>query len=197
MKQIILNFVLLIALAATNVGVWQNTTVIESTDSELRSSLTLVTQELECVEEELSSLKMDYEDFKLKDTTLLETFGLEELSSPDEKNSWKKMDGTFVSLLKEAEAVSGFRWRINSGYRTCSHNKNLIKRGYKAAKNSWHMDGNAVDISASTSAYRKLILNSLKHIGIVKGIKVYPAHIHVQWKNDHDLWNQKDLIAMK
>jgi zinc D-Ala-D-Ala carboxypeptidase len=56
------------------------------------------------------------------------------------------LDKDLLPLLKTLEKQIGHDLKITSGYRCVSHNEDLIKRGYKAAKNSFHLKGMAVDI---------------------------------------------------
>lgn len=168
--------------------------------NELQDNHQTLVESHECLKQDFQTLEGTFNDYVASDT-LLDKLNLGEFSSPDDKGSWKKMNPEFVALVQEAMALSGFKWQITSGFRTCSHNKRLIKRGYPAARNSWHMpdpntgEGHAADILAVTKGKQRLIVNSLKKAGITSGIKVYKHHVHVQWKNDSNKW--ENTLVMK
>jgi len=84
------------------------------------------------------------------------------------------MDSQFLTKLESAREIAGIPFRITSGYRTKEYNEDLLKRGYKASKNSSHLIGVAADIAVSSGSERYIILNALikagfKRIGVAKG----------------------------
>ena len=105
-------------------------------------------------------------------------FKLSEFDSPDLKGSGALMDETFIDMLIEARAKANIPFKINSGYRTKEYNKSLLKRGYKASKNSSHLKGCAADIHCVDSTSRFIIYNSLIDAGFTR-IGVAKNFIHV------------------
>ena len=53
----------------------------------------------------------------------LKYFKLTEFDSPDEVGSGYKMDKEFLIKLDYARGIAGIPFKINSGFRTKSHNK--------------------------------------------------------------------------
>ena len=111
-------------------------------------------------------------------------FTYEEFDSPDEKGSGKSfMDKTFLSLLDRAREEAGVPFKITSGFRTQAYNKDLLKRGYKASKNSSHLKGCAADISCKSSDKRLKIVKALIKVGYTR-LGIAKSFIHVD--NDPD-----------
>ena len=100
-------------------------------------------------------------------------FEIQEFDSPDLPNSGINMDNAFLQMLDDARGIAGIAFNITSGYRTKEYNKDLLKRGYKASKNSSHLVGKAADISVQSGSERYIIINALikagfKRIGVAK-----------------------------
>ena len=100
-------------------------------------------------------------------------FETQEFDSPDLPNSGINMDNAFLQMLDDARGIAGIPFKITSGYRTKEYNKDLLKRGYKASKNSSHLVGKAADISVQSGNERYIIINALikagfKRIGVAK-----------------------------
>jgi hypothetical protein len=55
----------------------------------------------------------------------LENFNLSEFDSPDLTGSGSKMNPDFLLKLDKARGIAGVPFKINSGYRTESHNKKV------------------------------------------------------------------------
>lgn len=91
-----------------------------------------------------------------------------EFDSPDVKGSGKLMDKTFLSMLDDARNIANIPFIITSGYRTEKYNKDLIKRGYKASKDSSHLKGLACDIKCVDSRSRFIISNALIQAGFTR-----------------------------
>ena len=87
-------------------------------------------------------------------------FSAAEFASPDLEDSGFKMDSTFVYMLDSARTIAGVPFKINSGYRSASHNK-LVG----GVENSAHTKGHAADIKVENSNERKIILESLQKVG--------------------------------
>lgn len=107
-------------------------------------------------------------------------FKTEEFDSPDEKGSGKKMNQDFLNKLNQARHIAKIPFRINSGYRTPSHN---LKVGGRAG--SSHIKGLAADIGYNGSRERYLILNALIQVGINR-IGIAKSFIHCDVDNSKD-----------
>ena len=107
----------------------------------------------------------------------LNYFSLSEFDCPSLPNSGKNMDIQFLSKLEEAREIAGIPFKITSGYRTKEYNEDLLKRGYKASKNSSHLIGVAADIAVGSGNERYIILNALIRAGF-KRIGVAKTFIH-------------------
>ena len=95
-------------------------------------------------------------------------FNLNEFDSPDFPNSGVNMDKDFLERLEQAREIAGIPFRITSGFRTESHNKEV-----GGVPNSSHLIGVASDIAVSSGSERYIILNALikagfKRIGVAK-----------------------------
>jgi len=78
------------------------------------------------------------------------------------------MDKGFLNLLDNIRSDSGVVMKINSGYRTKSHNEKI-----GGSPNSSHMKGIAVDVHCTSSVDRKRLIfaaldNGVKRIGVAK-----------------------------
>lgn len=95
-------------------------------------------------------------------------FTLDDFDSPDEVGSGSNMQSSTLEMLDNARDIAGIPFKINSGFRTKSHN------AYVGGKeNSSHLYGYAVDIFVTSSAQRATVLNALikagfRRIGIAK-----------------------------
>ena len=107
-------------------------------------------------------------------------FELHEFDSPDQEGSGSGMDCEFLDKLDIARGFAGISFKINSGFRTVSHNK---KVGGK--QKSSHLVGLAVDISCTDSRSRFLIIRALLKAGLSR-IGVASSFIHVDDDPDKD-----------
>ena len=89
-----------------------------------------------------------------------------------------KMDKEFLFKLDRAREVAQIPFKINSAYRTPEHN---AKIGGKP--NSSHLKGLAVDISATDSRQRFIVLKALIEVGFNR-IGVAKTFIHVDDDKD-------------
>ena len=103
----------------------------------------------------------------------LKYFNYDEFDSPDEKGSFINMDRDFLLMLDEARGIAKTSFKINSGFRSETHNK---KVGGKA--NSSHLSGKAVDIACNTSRDRFKILSALQEVGFNR-FGIADTFIHV------------------
>lgn len=92
-------------------------------------------------------------------------FNLKEFDSPDEVGSGGKMRAEFLRRLDTARHISQTPYIITSGFRSIAANNDLIKRGYRASRNSSHLKGWAADIQANDSRTRHRILKGLIEAG--------------------------------
>ena len=113
----------------------------------------------------------------------LKYFNLTEFDSPDEVGSGYRMDKDFLYRLDTARGIAGIPFKINSGYRTESHNTYVGGR-----VGSSHKKGLAVDIGYYGSRERYLILNSLMQVGFTRfGIAKTFIHCDVDKSKDPDV----------
>jgi uncharacterized protein YcbK (DUF882 family) len=103
----------------------------------------------------------------------LENFNLSEFDSPDLIGSGSKMNPDFLLKLDKARGIAGVPFKINSGYRTESHNKKV-----GGTPNSAHTKGFAADIAYSTGTDGYKILTALHQVGFTR-IGIYKSWIHV------------------
>jgi len=97
----------------------------------------------------------------------------------------ENMDLDFLAKLDEAREFAGIPFIINSAYRSPEHN---AKIGGKP--NSSHLKGLAVDIKATDSRTRFLVLNALISVGFNR-IGIADTFIHVdddKDKSDKVIW---------
>ena len=95
------------------------------------------------------------------------------------KNIEENMDTSFIMKLDEAREFAGIPFIINSAYRSPSHPES-IKR-----PTSSHIKGLAVDIKATNSRQRGLILDALRAVGFDR-IGIAKTFIHVDMDMDKD-----------
>jgi len=114
----------------------------------------------------------------------LKYFKLSEFDCPFEEGSGSKMNYTFLEKLDQARGLAeNTPFKITSGYRTKEYNEDLIKRGYKASRNSSHLKGLAADISVKDSKSRFIVFNSLLLAGFTR-IGIADTFIHVDLDTD-------------
>ena len=90
-------------------------------------------------------------------------FELYEFDSPDEKGSGSYMQPSTLQMLNDARAIAGIPFKINSGFRTKSHN------AYVGGKEkSSHLYGYAVDIHCTDSRGRAIIIDALRKAGFTR-----------------------------
>lgn len=103
----------------------------------------------------------------------------ESLGSPDEKDSYQKIDTTLLCTLIDMFSEikksfgSAFVPEINSGYRTKKHNKKE-----KGVSGSSHTKGLAVDLAVTDSEFRYYFIEMCYRYGF-KRIGVYKTFIHI------------------
>lgn len=133
----------------------------------------------------LKFIQLTHKDLDLK------YFKLSEFDSPDEVGSGKKMDSKFLEKLDYARHNAGIPFKINSGYRTVEHNRNV--GGRSSALGSSHLKGLAADIQCLGSRQRAIIIKSLIEVGINRiGIGETFIHCDVDKRKDQDvIWLYK------
>ena len=83
----------------------------------------------------------------------------------------------WLDIIKTQMGFPDARYRLYSGYRSPKYNRLLRKSGYRAAKNSMHLQGRAADITLEGIDLKKLAekAKSLQFGGVSK----YRSFIHV------------------
>ena len=112
-------------------------------------------------------------------------FELSEFDSPDDPGSGKFMQDPFLQMIDDARGIAGIPFKINSGFRSKSHNQYV---GGK--KESSHLFGHAADIHCTGSRERFIIVDALIKAGF-KRIGIAKTFIHVDndpAKDDQVTW---------
>jgi len=112
-------------------------------------------------------------------------FELSEFDSPDDPGSGKYMQETTLRMLDDARSLAGIPFRINSGFRSKSHNAYI-----GGSKYSSHCYGYAVDIHCTDSRSRSVIIDSLRTAGFNR-FGIGETFIHVDndpEKDDNVIW---------
>ena len=116
----------------------------------------------------------------------LKYFSYEEFESPDLPNSgFANMDRDFLSKLDRAREIAQIPFKINSGYRTDTHNEKV-----GGQLNSSHRFGYAADIAIRNSRERHDILAALQDAGFNR-FGIASGFIHVDndpQKTPNVLW---------
>lgn len=92
---------------------------------------------------------------------------------------------SFVEKLQKARDIAGFPFKINSGWRCESHNKDI-----KGEASSSHMFGYAADIACQSSMTRFNLLESLQRAGFNR-FGIGKTFIHTDCDPDkpqHVIW---------
>ena len=110
-------------------------------------------------------------------------FTAKEMASPDDPDSGYLMDEDFMLMLDNARSIAGTSFRITSAYRSKAHN---LACGGRVG--SSHTKGLAVDIAATSSRERGLIMRALYKAGFNRiGLDFKRGFIHVDLDNSKDL----------
>lgn len=98
------------------------------------------------------------------------------------KNIEEGMNESFLMRLDEAREYAGIPFIINSAYRSPSHPLSIKN------PTSSHIKGLAVDIKATTSRQRGLILDALRAVGFDRiGIAETFIHVDMDFDKDQDV----------
>lgn len=108
----------------------------------------------------------------------LNYFKVEEFNQPNFPESWRKMDLNLLMLLDKIRHRAGIPFKINSAYRSPEYNKKI-----GGVSNSAHCLGKAVDIAATDSKSRFLIIEAAIHFGIQR-IGIDKNFIHLDIKDE-------------
>ena len=108
----------------------------------------------------------------------LNYFKVEEFNQPNLPESWRKMDLNLLMLLDNIRHRAGIPFKINSAYRSPEYNKKI-----GGVSNSAHCLGKAVDIAATDSKSRFLIIEAALHFGIQR-IGIAKNFIHLDIKDE-------------
>ena len=118
------------------------------------------------------------------DWSSIRHFDRVEFDSPDDEGSGDKMDADFIRMLDGVREIAGIPFKVNSGYRTKSHNKKI-----KGSPNSSHMKGLAADIHCTDSVNRLLILGAAITVGIFRiGIGKTFIHLDIDEDKVNAIW---------
>jgi|TARA_R100001594_G_scaffold27813_1_gene52787 uncharacterized protein YcbK (DUF882 family) len=123
---------------------------------------------------------MEQKEKKIGVTINLNYFKMSEFDCPCEEGSGSKMDLNLLIILDKMRHRAGIPFKITSGYRCQKYNDSLKN----SSKNSAHIKGRAVDISALDSRSRFLIIESAIHFGIQR-IGIGKSFIHIDI-DDHE-----------
>lgn len=99
-------------------------------------------------------------------------FELKEFDSPDLPGSGGMMTDQLLTQLDRARTIAGIPFKINSGFRTKSHNTAI-----NGSPTSSHLNGSAVDIHCVDSGSRQKIVDSLISAGF-KRLGIANTFIH-------------------
>lgn len=99
-------------------------------------------------------------------------FDIQEFNDPTIPNSGINMDSTFLEMLNNARHTAGIPFKITSGYRSITHNKEV-----GGVQNSSHLCGKACDIAVGSGSERYIILNALIQAGF-RRLGVAKTFIH-------------------
>ena len=91
-----------------------------------------------------------------------------EFDCPSLPNSGINMDNAFLQMLNDARGIAGIPFKITSGYRSITHNKEV-----GGVQNSSHLVGKAADIKVGSGNERYIIINALikagfRRLGVAK-----------------------------
>ena len=113
-------------------------------------------------------------------------FSISEFDSPDEIDSGNNMDLDFLRKLDEAREIAGIPFKVNSGYRSLSHNKKV-----GGVSNSSHakIPCCAADINIKGSRDRFLVISAAIKVGINR-IGIGKNFLHL----DTDKQKSQDII---
>lgn len=100
-------------------------------------------------------------------------FKSSEFDSPDAPGTGSQMNREFLVKLDAARFLAEIPFRINSGFRTAEHNRQV-----GGSSRSAHMKGRAADISCLSSQGRKIMLEALLKAGFNR-IGINKTFIHV------------------
>ncbi len=96
----------------------------------------------------------------------------------------ENMSVHFLDKLDDARELAGIPFYINSAYRTKEDNERIYRELKKPVNtNSSHLKGLAVDIKATDSRTRFIILNALIRVGFTR-IGIADTFIHVDLDKD-------------
>tara|TARA_R110000772_G_scaffold111257_1_gene215095 strand:+ start:578 stop:955 length:378 start_codon:yes stop_codon:yes gene_type:complete len=106
-------------------------------------------------------------------------FDICEFDSPDEKGSGSRMQPSTLQMLDDARGIAGIPFKINSGFRTKSHNAYVGGKMPDENGNggSSHLYGYAADIHCADSTRRAIIIDALREAGF-KRLGVANTFIH-------------------
>ncbi len=99
---------------------------------------------------------------------------MEEFNQPGLPESWRKMDINLLMLVDKMRHRAAIPFNITSAYRSQEYNDKLKN----SSKNSAHIKGKALDIAATDSRSRYLIIEAAIYYGIQR-IGIADSFIHI------------------
>ena len=103
-------------------------------------------------------------------------FKMAEFNQPGLPESWRKMDINLLMLVDKMRHRAGIPFRLTSAYRSQEYND----KSKNSSKNSSHIKGKALDIAATDSRSRYLIIEAAIFYGIQRiGISKAGGFIHI------------------
>jgi uncharacterized protein YcbK (DUF882 family) len=110
------------------------------------------------------------------------------LASPDQPDSWHLLQPHLMIRLDALRGLMGKPFRINSGFRTASHNERV-----GGAPRSAHVLGLAVDVSTAgwTREERGRLVRAARQLGF-RGIGVETNYVHLDVQARDAAWIYRD-----
>ncbi|MBK8965073.1 MAG: peptidase M15 [Lewinellaceae bacterium] len=115
-------------------------------------------------------------------------FDIREFDSPDQPGSGVYMKIKFLEMLDAAREQAGIPFRVNSGYRTPTHNAAV-----GGVPDSAHTRGWAADIAARTLEQKMRIVRAARTVGFNR-FGIYDTFVHLDCdpgKRADVAWNGK------
>ena len=98
---------------------------------------------------------------------------MEEFNQPGVPESWRKMDINLLMLVDKMRHRADIPFKITSAYRDAEYNRSI-----NGVENSAHIKGKALDIAATDSRSRYLIIEAAIYYGIQR-IGIANSFIHI------------------
>ena len=90
----------------------------------------------------------------------------------DEENVFNEMNTKFLCLLDDLRELVGEPLKVNSSYRSVAKNQAV-----GGSPSSFHLSGNAVDLSCGNGSLRLKIVQNALELGLSVGVNKYFLHV--------------------